>query len=145
MSGATLKDIPATQFVTALAAHFKKTGKYELPAMHDLIKTGSHRELPPQDADWYYLRLASVARKVYLQPAVGIEHLAHAYGGKYWSKMTTKHHGKAARGNVRHALKALESTKLIAKKEGKTGRFITAAGRRELDVIANSIAKATKA
>ena len=142
---ATVKDIPAQKFVATLAAHLKKSGKYELPAMHDLIKTGCHKELPPQDADWYYLRLAAVVRKIYLNGGMGVNCLAHAFGGKYWASMARKHHGKAASGNIRFAVQALEAAKLIGKKEGRTGRFITAAGRRELDVIATTMAKAARA
>ncbi len=31
MSSATVKDVPAPVFIQALAAHFKKSGKFELP------------------------------------------------------------------------------------------------------------------
>lgn len=53
---ATVKDIPADQYIAALAAHFKSSGKIELPAWHDIVKTGVNRELPPLDPDWFYIR-----------------------------------------------------------------------------------------
>ncbi len=143
MSGATVKDIPASQFVTALAAHFKKSGKFQPPANHDLIKTGIHKELAPQDADWYYLRLAAIARKIYLNGGSGVSGLAHSFGGSYSNGLHCKHHQRAATGNIRFAVQALEAAKLVGAKEGKTGRFVTSAGRRELDVLATSIKKAT--
>jgi hypothetical protein len=71
-SGATVKDVPAQQFIAALAAHFKKSSKLELPAWHDLVKTGTFKELCPNDPDWYYVRAAAVARRVYLRGGTGV-------------------------------------------------------------------------
>lgn len=53
-NGATVKDVDPQEFVVALAAHLKK--KLELPEWHDLVKTAAFKEMPPQDADWYYVR-----------------------------------------------------------------------------------------
>ena len=141
MSGVTVKDIPANQFITALAAHLKKSNKFEVPANGDIIKTGIHTSLPPQDADWYYVRLAAIFRRVYLHSGVGIGALRRMFGGASvtGSGCKNKHHVDAAGGNIRFALKALEKAKFIAKKEGSNGRFLTSAGRRELDVLANTI------
>lgn len=137
--GTTVKDIPAAKFITALAAHFKNSGKYELPAWHDIVKTSSAKELSPTDADWYYMRLASVARRIYINGGVGVVQLTKHYGssGKFYTRPS--HFVHAARSPIRTALKSLEKTKLIAKKEGVNGRFITSAGRRELDAFAASL------
>jgi hypothetical protein len=48
--------------MAALAAHFKKSAKIEVPEWADIVKTGTFKELCPQDPDW------SVPR----------EHLMHA-------------------------------------------------------------------
>jgi small subunit ribosomal protein S19e len=137
----TVKDVPAHKFITVLAAHLKKSGKFDLPVNSDLIKTGTHAELPPQDADWYYVRLASLFRRVYLHSGVGVGALRRMYGGCGATGTGThkKHHIDAAGGNIRFALKALEKAKFVAQKDGQTGRFLTSAGRRELDSLAASI------
>lgn len=55
-NGATVKDVPAGEFIVALAAHFKKAAKIEVPDWADIVKTGTFKELGPQDPDWYYVR-----------------------------------------------------------------------------------------
>jgi hypothetical protein len=55
-SGVTVRDVPVNQYINALAQHLKKSGKIELPAWHDLVKTSTARELPPQNPDWFYVR-----------------------------------------------------------------------------------------
>lgn len=44
-----------------------RTGKLEVPIWVDVVKTGTHKELAPYDADWYYIRAAAVARHIYLR------------------------------------------------------------------------------
>lgn len=136
---ATVKDIPAAKFIAALAAHFKTSGKVDVPAWNDLVKTGPNRELPPQSADWYFVRMASIARRVYINSGLGVGALAKSYGGSAAYGVRAKHHRDAARGNIRSALHALEKLTLVAKKDGSKGRYITAAGKRELDTVATRI------
>ncbi len=52
----TVKDVSPHEFVVAYAAHLKRTGKVELPAWADIVKTGPFKELAPYDSDWYYIR-----------------------------------------------------------------------------------------
>lgn len=54
--GVTVKDVDPVEFIATLAAHFKKSGKIELPEWHDLVKTGAYKEICPTDPDWYYVR-----------------------------------------------------------------------------------------
>jgi small subunit ribosomal protein S19e len=52
--GVTVKDVPAQDFIAALAKHLK--AKLELPAWHDIVKTAAFKEMPPRDDDWYFVR-----------------------------------------------------------------------------------------
>merc|ERR1712230_234419 len=79
--GTTVKDVAAHDFVIAYAAHLKRTGKVEVPKWADLVKTGRFKELAPYDPDWYYIRAASMARKVYLRGGVGVGAFSKIYGG----------------------------------------------------------------
>merc|ERR1711908_246043 len=79
--GVTLKDVSAEAFIKEFAAHVKRSGKVELPSWHNVIKTGRYKELAPYDEDWYYVRLASIARKVYLRQKTGVGALRKVYGG----------------------------------------------------------------
>jgi len=39
----------------------------EVPNWADVVKTASYKELAPYDPDWFFVRAASMARKVYLK------------------------------------------------------------------------------
>ena len=52
----TVKDVNGQKFVVEYANFLKKQGKIELPAWVDLVKTASHKELPPHNKDWFYIR-----------------------------------------------------------------------------------------
>ncbi len=58
--GITVRDVPAVLFIEALAKQLKSSGKIEQPAWHDLVKTSSARELPPQNPDWFYVRCGNL-------------------------------------------------------------------------------------
>ena len=51
-----VKDVDGSKFVVAFAAHLKKQGQVQLPKWVDLVKTGNHKELPPLNPDWFYVR-----------------------------------------------------------------------------------------
>jgi len=139
-NGSTLKDVPAQQFIAALAAHLKKSGKFELPHWHDLVKTSTARELAPLDPDWYYVRAASLLRKVYLRGGIGVGAFSKVYGGSgVRSSASRAHFIRAARGLIRHILKQLETEDLIGKKKDAKGRYITSKGRKDLDTLAGQI------
>jgi len=64
MTGVSVRDVDAQQFIEAYAAFLKRQGKLPIPGWVDTVKTGHYKELPPQSIDWYYVRAASVARHV---------------------------------------------------------------------------------
>jgi small subunit ribosomal protein S19e len=139
LKSTAVKDVPADQFIATLAAHFKKTGKLNVPAWSDMVKTGCARELAPVDPDWFYVRAAALARKVYLFPNRGVGSYAKVYGGAQDNGAMTQHHRKAATSVIRAALQSLEKLGLVETAE--KGRKITSKGQTELDTIANSISK----
>lgn len=52
----------------------------ELPPWHDLVKTAAYKEMCPFDADWYYVRAASIARHIYLRGGVGVGGFKKRFG-----------------------------------------------------------------
>lgn len=59
--GITVRDVSAAQFIKAYAEHLKNTGRVELPAWCDTVKTAPHKEMCPFDPDWYYIRAGEKA------------------------------------------------------------------------------------
>jgi small subunit ribosomal protein S19e len=96
------------------------------------------KELPPLDPDWYYVRAASVARKIYLNGGIGVGALARWYGSKKSCGNRPEHFRKASRGVIRHILIGLEKAKLVQQTE-KGGRQITPEGQKELDTVARTV------
>jgi small subunit ribosomal protein S19e len=132
MGGATVKDVAAPDFIKAYAAYLKRSGRLEVPKWSDVVKTGKGKELGPQDADWYYVRAASVARQVYLRTG-------HGVGGNRPS-----HHVDGSGSVARNVLKGLEKIKVVEKDE-KGGRRISQQGQRELDRISTEVLNKQKA
>lgn len=138
MVGVTVRDVDAHKFIKAYAAHLKRSGKMEVPAWVDLVKTSTAKETSPQNPDWFYVRVASIARHVYLNPNVGVGALKTIHGSRKNNGVRPSHHAECT-GNInRKALQALEKLKLLAK-DSKGGRRITSEGQRDLDHVAGSL------
>ena len=136
--GICVRDVPAKAFISAYAEHLKNSDKFELPVWADLVKTSVAKELAPYGDDWYYIRAASIARKVYLRPGVGVGQLRKWYGGNYRKGCRTEHFRKANSGIIRSVLIQLEGMKVT---EGcdNGGRKMTRVGQQDLDRIAGSV------
>jgi len=139
-TGVTVKDVPSDEFIRVLSQHFKKTAKIELPEWHDIVKTGAYKELGPLDPDWFFIRAASLARKVYLRGGTGVGAFTKVYGGRARRGVLCEKFARSAKGVIRHSLAQLEQAGIVGKKKDKKGRWITAEGQRQLDTIAGQIA-----
>ncbi|KNA16999.1 hypothetical protein SOVF_083970 [Spinacia oleracea] len=136
--GKTVKDVSPHDFVKAYAAHLKRSGKMELPHWTDIVKTGKLKELAPYDADWYYIRAASMARKVYLRGGLGVGGFRRIYGGSKRNGSRPPHFCKSSGAVARHILQQLEQVKIV-EIDPKGGRKITSSGQRDLDQVAGRI------
>ena len=124
----TVFDVPADLLIKKVADEFKNNDKINSPAWSNFVKTGVHKERKPEDADWWYVRTASIIRRVYMDGPVGVMSLRTFYGGR-----------KGSGSIVRTALHQLEDAGLVEKVEG--GRVVTPAGRSFLDKISAEIIK----
>jgi small subunit ribosomal protein S19e len=69
------------------------------------------------DPDWYFVRAASIARKIYLNSGLGVGALARWYGDAYKSSNRPEHFRRAARGLIRHILINLEKAGIVEQTE----------------------------
>jgi small subunit ribosomal protein S19e len=103
-------------------------------------KSGSHKERPPEQKDFWYIRAASILRRLYIDGPIGVERLRTYYGGRK-SRGTKPSKFRKASGNIiRKILQQLEGARLV-EKAGKSGRKLTSNGRRLLDRIAYEVKK----
>ena len=52
----TAKDVEAMKLIKAYAEFLKRSGKIELPKLHDIMRTNVFSDYFPLDNDWYYIR-----------------------------------------------------------------------------------------
>ena len=120
----TVKDVSSHDFVIAYAAHLKRIGKIEVPKWADLVKTSTHKELAPYDPDWYYIRAAAIARRVYLRGGIGVGAFKRIFGGRI-SRGTRPEKFATGSGSVcRHILKEVSLPKRRWIKGGLAGREV---------------------
>ena len=136
-----VKDVDQQKFTLALSAFLKKSGKVKLPEWVDVVKTRSSKELAPYDQDWYYTRVASLVRHIYIRSPVGVNTVCKIYGGRANNGCLPSHWCPGSGSIARKALQTLEQLKMV-EKDPNGGRRITSQGRRDLDRIAAQVAKA---
>ena len=133
----TVYDIPADLFIRKVAEELKKRSEVKPPAWAAFAKTGVHKEMPPEDPEWWFVRAAAVLRRVYVDGPVGVQRMRSFYGGakNRGSKPNALRRGSGS--VLRKALQQLEAAGLIVHE--KTGRRVSPAGRAFLDSIANGM------
>ena len=139
----TLYDVPAEDLIEAVAE--KLESDLEEPDWLEFTKTGTGRELPPEQENFWSHRAASLLRKVAIDGPVGVERLRTVYGDS--AKGTSRYrvrpnHKREGSGNViRTALQQLEEAGYVETSEGR-GRTVTGEGRALLDDTASEVLEA---
>ncbi|MCL4446860.1 MAG: 30S ribosomal protein S19e [Thermoplasmatales archaeon] len=134
------KDIPPETLIREVSSKLSK--EIEEPKWAKEVKTGQHKERGPNDANWYYIRVASLLRKVAVNSPIGIEKLAAEYGGKVDRGSKAHHAGKGSRKVIRNALQDLEKLGYVLK--NKKGRSISSAGTKLLNSAALNVSAELK-
>ena len=130
---ATVYDAPADMLIKKLAEYLmENVDEVKPPEWAAYVKTGVHRQRPPDREDWWYTRCASLLRKIYLRGPVGVSRLRLEYGGRKTGKKRPEHSKRGGGAIIRKALQQLEKAGLI-KTLPRKGRIITDEGRSLLD------------
>ena len=135
----TARDVPADRLIARLAARLKNIEQLKPPDWAAFVKTGVFKEKPPSDPDWWYVRAASLLRKLYLAGGpVGVGTLRTMYGGRKRNGVAPAHFAKGSGSIVRRMLQQLEQAGLV-KMTGR-GRVLSPKGRSLIDQVAREIA-----
>jgi small subunit ribosomal protein S19e len=137
---ATIYDINANELIEKASEELKKLVK--APPWTSYIKTGAGKERPPVDKDWYYKRLASVIRRIYInKDPIGANRLRIRYGNKRNIGMCGERVYKGSGKIIRTCLQQLEQLQFIKNVEkGKhKGKIITSKGKSFLDKLAKQV------
>ena len=136
----TVKDVPADAFIKACAEFLKRQPKFDVPKWHDIVKTATVKEFAPYDEDWFFVRSASILRKVYLRKGTGVGALKKWYGASSGQHRGTRkaHFTTASGAIIRKSMHELEKLEMM-EHDDDGGRVITSKGRAEMDRIAGNI------
>ncbi len=119
--------------LTNISTNLKNEKIVEMPEWANFVKTGVSRERVPQKLDWWYLRTASILRKIYLHGPIGAERLSKFYGGRKNRGYKPERFKRGSRKIIRTILQQLEEKNLVKKSEKqKRGRIMTEEGKKYL-------------
>jgi small subunit ribosomal protein S19e len=133
----TVYDIPADMFIRQVAEELKQNSQIQPPDWAAFAKTGVHKEMPPENDDWWYVRAAAVFRRIYTDGPVGTQRMRSAYGGKRDRGSSPDKFRRGSGSIVRKIFQQLEAAGYVS--HGSEGRTVTAAGRSFLDNVANGM------
>lgn len=136
----SMYDIPADKLIQKTAQELKKIQEIKAPSWASFVKTGSHKERPPVQEDWWHIRAASILRKVGILGPIGTNKLRRKYGGK---KNRGHKPGKFYPGSsniTRKVLQQLEKAGLVKQTDIKhhKGRILTPKGKSLLHNISKN-------
>jgi small subunit ribosomal protein S19e len=133
----TVYDVPADHIIRRVAEELKKRKEIVPPEWAAFAKTGVHKEMPPEDPDWWFTRAAAVLRRVYVDGPLGVERMRSFYGGKKNRGSRPNAFRKGSGSILRKALQQLEAAGLII--HDKTGRKVSPAGMSFLDNLSQEV------
>ncbi len=135
----TLYDVPANKLIELTATKLKSDERVIPPEWASWVKTGMHREHPPQNDDWWYVRCAALLRRIAMDGPVGTQRLRSVYGGKTDNSSKPERFVKGSGSIIRKAMQQLENAGFV--KTTPKGREISSQGRSLLDNSAYELAQ----
>ena len=132
-------DVPPSTLIERLAKHLKQeVDEISPPAWTPFVKTGIHTQRPPTSPDWWFVRCASILRKIYVKGPIGIEKLRQEYGGRIDRGAKPEHARKGSGAIVRKATQQLQKAGLV-KQLRNEGKVVTSEGRQLLDRLSTEL------
>lgn len=134
-------EVKPEQLIKKVADELKKDERMAQPSWALFCKTGISREKVPDQEDWWYIRAASILRKVAILGPVGVNNLSVAYGSKQNRGMKPEKFQRASRNIIRTIMQQLETKGFIKQTEigVHKGRVITKEGRDFLNQISEKL------
>ena len=135
----TVYDVPPDHIIRRVAEELKKKKEIVPLAWAAFAKTGVHKEMPPEDPDWWFIRAAAVLRRVYVDGPLGVERMRSFYGGNKNRGSKPNAFRKGSGSILRKSLQQLEAAGLII--HDKTGRRVSPEGMKFLDNLSQEVLK----
>src|SRR3990167_7830486 len=135
----SIYDVPANDLIAKVTEELKKNNKIKPPVWSVFAKTGVHKERPPINPEWWYVRCAAVLRKLSIRGPIGVSKLRSQYGGNKNRGMKPERFRKGSGSVARKVLQQLEAAGYArqVQRAGHKGRVITPIGQSVLDKAAS--------
>jgi small subunit ribosomal protein S19e len=147
----SIKEVDPELFINKLAERLKNEKIITQPEWALYVKTGVSRERPPENPDWWYIRAASILRRIAIDGPVGVSRLRTYYGSRQRRGSQPEKFRKGSGKIIRTILQQFEKAGLIeqikddttktSKKYIKKGRILTKQGEKLINEIIKSIMK----
>ena len=138
-----VQDVEPTELIIKIKDKLKEMPEMKKPEWATFVKTGVSKERTPENPDWWYLRQASILRKIIILGPIGTEKLRTKYGSRKRRGYRGEHFEKASGKVIRTMLQQLEKADLVreAEKGVHKGRIATPKGISLVDKIAVQMKK----
>ncbi|QKQ99280.1 30S ribosomal protein S19e [Metallosphaera tengchongensis] len=138
----TANMVPPETLVKRLSEYIKSNIKEVQPPEWSLItKTASFKERIPDEPEiWWYMRAASILRKLYVSGPFGVSKSRRVYGGLKRRGTKPPVAARSPGHSTRLLFQQLEKAGLVAKTKGiRRGRTLTPKGKALLDKVSHEI------
>ena len=117
----TAHDVPADLLIAELASRIAEMSDITAPDWADYAKTGTHRERPPVQSDWWQVRSAAILRKVCMLGPIGVNHMSQLFGGPKDRGVKQNRAVAGSRNVARTIMQQLTACGLITSKHNPAG------------------------
>ena len=128
----------AQEYNLKLASALKSVPEFQKPEWVSFVKSGSSKQRPIEDADFWHKRAAGILRQIYRKKIVGVNRLKTKYGSKKNRGMKPERFKKASGKIIRVILQQSDKagfTEISKIKGTKAGRILTDKGKKFLEEI----------
>lgn len=108
------QEVPPGVLLPRLAEELRKEPAIHAPDWALFVRTGCHTERAPSQRDWWYLRSASVLRKLQVRGPLGVSRMAAEYGGRKDNGSAPYHACSGSRSVAQEILQQLEKAGLVS-------------------------------
>jgi small subunit ribosomal protein S19e len=138
----TAREVQADKLVSVVKEDLKKVGEIKPPVWATVAKSSVAKNRPPEQEDFWFMRAASVLRRIYMDGPVGVAKLRTAYGGRKKRGTRPPEFRDGGGSILRKVLQQLETAGYVEKSKKGVGRKVTPKGQKLLDNAAYKVMQA---
>jgi small subunit ribosomal protein S19e len=135
-----IKEVEADKLIEGVSKELEKMEVMKPPEWARFAKTGVCKERPPAQKNWWYVRSASILRKLYSEGPIGVSKMRRIYGARKRRGHKPEHKYPASGSVIREIFQQLEKAGFV-KNEKRKGRMLTEKGRTFLKDVSKAVEK----